>query len=257
MTARPVPADPPTRAEVAVAACADAWRGDGEVLAAAMAPCSVLGARLARATFSPDLLTTDGGALLTREPVPLATGGAPAAEPEAEGWLPFRDHLWLVLHGRRHVMLGASQMDGEGRTNISCIGGWERPTSQLLGVRGCPGNTVRNTVSYWVPRHSRRVFTSKVDMVSGVAAADAHELRRVVTDLAVMDFGGPGRTLRLVSVHPGCTVEQVRDATGFDLALPGGGEAAVAETRRPSAEELRLLREVLDPRGARDREVPG
>ncbi|MDA2812881.1 CoA-transferase [Nocardiopsis sp. RSe5-2] len=241
---------PPTRAEVAVAACADAWRGDGEVLAAAMAPCPALGARLARSTFAPDLLTTDGAAVLTREPVPLGADG------EAEGWLPFRDHLWLVLHGRRHVMLGASQMDAEGRTNISCVGDWERPTAQLLGVRGCPGNTVRNTVSYWVPRHSRRVFTPKVDMVSGVAATDAHELRRVVTDLAVMDFGGPGRTLRLVSVHPGCTVEQVCDATGFDLALPEGGAAAVAGTRRPTGEELRLLRDVLDPGGVRDKEVP-
>ncbi|MFC3998858.1 CoA-transferase subunit beta [Nocardiopsis sediminis] len=241
---------PATRAEVCVAACADAWRGDGEVLAAAMGVCSVLGARLARLTFAPDLLTTDGGALLTREALPW---GASPGQGGVEGWLPFGDHLWLVLHGRRHVMMGASQIDRRGRSNISCIGPWRRPTTQLLGVRGAPGNTIAGPTSYWIPRHGRRVFVPEVDMVSGVAAADAFDLRRVVTDLAVLDFAGPGSTLRLVSVHPGATEEQVRDRTGFDLATPEGG---VGRTRTPGDEELRLLREVLDPAGARDREVP-
>ncbi|WP_017593969.1 CoA-transferase subunit beta [Nocardiopsis potens] len=240
-----------TRAEVCVVACAEAWRGDGEVLAAAMGTCSVLGARLARMTFEPDLLTTDGGALLTREALPLGRAAAPE---ETEGWLPFRDHLWLVLHGRRHVMMGASQLDRYGRSNISAIGPWERPDRQLLGVRGAPGNTRCGPTSYWIPRHSRRVFVPEVDMVSGVSAADAHGLRRVVTDLAVLDFGGPGRTARLVSVHPGTTVREVLDRTGFELAGAGG---EVPVTREPTGEELRLLREVLDPGGLRDREVPG
>ncbi|MFC4565903.1 CoA-transferase subunit beta [Nocardiopsis mangrovi] len=241
---------PATRAEVCVAACADAWRGDGEVLAAAMGVCSVLGARLARLTFSPGLLTTDGGALLTRAALPW---GASPEEGGVEGWLPFHEHLWLVLHGRRHVMMGASQLDRRGRSNISCIGPWQRPATQLLGVRGAPGNTIAGPTSYWIPRHDRRVFVPEVDMVSGVAAADAFDLRRVVTDLAVLDFAGPGRTLRLVSVHPGATEEQVRDLTGFDLATPEGG---AGRTRTPGDEELRLLREVLDPEAARDREVP-
>lgn len=239
-----------TRAEVCVTACADAWRGDGEVLAAAMGICSALGGRLARSTFEPDLLTTDGGPVLSREPVPWGQETAPGG---AEGWLPFRDHLWLVLHGRRHVMMGASQLDRRGRSNISAVGSWEQPDSQLLGVRGAPGNTLCNTTSYWVPRHSRRVFVEEVDVVSGVGTEHAHELRRIVTDLAVMDLGGPGGTVRLVSVHPGVTVEEVRDRTGFDLAVP---EEGVTTTREPGAEELRVLREVLDPGGARDREVP-
>lgn len=241
-----------TRAEVCVAACADAWRDDGEILAAAMGTCSTLGARLARLTFAPDLLTTDGGPLISRDTLPLGRT-ADQSRGEAEGWLPFRDHLWLVLHGRRHVMMGASQLDRHGRSNISCVGDWERPTSQLLGVRGAPGNTLCNSTSYWIPKHSRRVFVDEVDMVSGVSAEDAHDLRRIVTDLAVMDFGGPGRTVRLVSAHPGVTVEEVRDNTGFDLAVPEGG---VSVTREPSDEELRVLREVLDPGALRDRELP-
>ncbi|GAA5061081.1 acyl CoA:acetate/3-ketoacid CoA transferase beta subunit [Thermocatellispora tengchongensis] len=248
-----------TRAEVCVAACAEAWRGDGEVLAAAMGVCSVLGARLARMTFAPDLLTTDGGALLTAAPIPY---GAPPGP--VEGWLPFRDHLWLVLNGRRHVMMGASQIDRHGNTNISAIGPWARPRSQLLGSRGAPGNTICCPTSYWIPRHSTRVFVPEVDMASGVGtdraaalgprAARFHDLRRVVTDLAVLDLGGPGGTMRLLSVHPGVTVDEVVAATGFPLAIGPGG---VPETPEPGEEELRLIRDVLDPGGAREAEVPG
>ncbi|MBG0830273.1 CoA-transferase [Planomonospora sp. ID67723] len=245
-----------TRAEVCVVACAEAWRGDGEILAAAMGTCSALGARLARLTFEPGLLTTDGGALLTAEPVPI---GAPAGP--AEGWLPFRDHLWLVQNGRRHVMMGASQIDRYGNTNISAVGDWARPTSQLLGVRGAPGNTICNPTSYWIPRHSTRVFVPRADVVSGVGhdraaelgarASRFHGLRRVVTGLGVFDFGTPDGAMRLVSVHPGVEVEQVVAATGFELVLDGD----VPQTRLPAEEELRLIREVLDPEGLRDREV--
>ncbi|RJL20684.1 CoA-transferase subunit beta [Bailinhaonella thermotolerans] len=236
-----------TRAEVCVVACAEAWRGDGEVLAAAMGVCSVLGARLARLTFEPGLLTTDGGALLTAEPIPL---GAPAGA--VEGWMPFRDHLWLVLNGRRHVMMGASQIDRHGNTNISAIGPWAKPVSQLLGVRGAPGNTRLNPTSYWIPRHSTRVFVERVDTVSGVGTdRGAHGLRRVVTDLGVFDLGGPGGTMRLLSAHPGVEVAEIIGRTGFALDVP----AEVPETRRPTGEELRLIREVLDPEGRRDREV--
>jgi len=236
-----------TRAEVCVVACAEAWRGDGEVLAAAMGTCSVLGARLARLTFEPGLLTTDGGALLTAEPVPI---GAEAGA--VEGGLPFRDHLWLVAAGRRHVMMGAGQIDARGNTNISVIGDWSRPKSQLLGARGAPGNTRCNPTSYWIPRHSRRVFVTKVDFVSGVGTdRGAFDLRRVVTDLGVFDFAGPDATMRLVSVHPGVTVDHVLAETGFDLCVPDD----VPQTRTPEAEELRLLREFLDPRSLRDREV--
>jgi acyl CoA:acetate/3-ketoacid CoA transferase beta subunit len=246
-----------TRAEVCVAACAEAWRGDGEILAAAMGTCSVLGARLARLTFEPGLLTTDGGALLTSEPIPM---GAPA-EVKAEGWLPFREHLWLVQNGRRHVMMGASQIDKFGNTNISVIGDWERPKSQLLGVRGAPGNTICNPVSYWIPRQSPRVFVEKVDMVSGVGydrarelgpeASRFHGLRRVVTNLGVFDFATPDGRMRLVSVHPGVGIEEVVAATGFQLTLA----PSVPRTRIPNEEELLLIREVLDPRGLRDKEV--
>lgn len=238
------PLHAPTRAEYCVIACAEAWRDNGEVLASPMGLIPSVGARLARLTFSPDLLLTDGEATLVR---PDGT---------TEGWLPYRQHLTLVGGGRRHVMMGASQIDRFGNQNISCIGDWERPKRQLLGVRGAPVNTLNNPTSYWVPRHSRRVFVEQVDMVCGVgydraAGARYHRIPRVVSDLGVFDFATPDHSMRLASLHPGVTVEQVTEATGFDLAVPD----EVPSTREPTAEELRLIREVIDPAGSRAREV--
>jgi acyl CoA:acetate/3-ketoacid CoA transferase beta subunit len=234
----------PSRAEYCVIACAEAWRDDGEVLASPMGLIPSIGARLARLTFAPDLLLTDGEALLVRP------DGTP------EGWLPYREHLAWVTGGRRHVMMGASQIDRFGNQNIACIGDWERPRRQLLGVRGAPVNTLNNPTSYWIPRHSRRVFVERVDMVCGVgydraAGARYHRIPRVVSDLGVFDFATSDRSMRLASLHPGVSVEQVREATGFELTVPD----EVPPTREPTGEELRLIREVVDPSGARAGEV--
>ncbi|MFI5661508.1 CoA-transferase subunit beta [Streptomyces sp. NPDC051684] len=239
-----------TRAEYCVIACAEAWRDNGEVLASPMGLIPSAGARLAKRTFSPGLLLTDGEAMV------VGLDGA------AEGWLPYRQHLTMVTGGKRHVMMGASQLDRFGNQNISCIGDWERPDRQLLGVRGAPVNTLNNPVSYWVPKHSRRVFVEKVDMISGVgydsaaaagpSATRFHRIPRVVTNLAVLDFDTDDHAMRLVSVHPGVSVAEAEEATGFALVLP---EGEVPTTREPTAEELRLIREVIDPDSKRNLEV--
>ena len=232
-----------TRAEVCVVACAEAWRGDGAILASPMGLIPSLGARLARLTFAPDLLLTDGEAYLVD-----AEGGI-------EGWLPYAKVFTMLAAGRRHVMMGAAQIDRYGNQNISAIGDWKRPKAQLLGVRGAPGNTVNHPVSYWIPRHSPRVFTDHVDMVCGVGydrgGPGPRELRMVVTNLAVLDFGTPERVMRLRSVHPGVEVGEVAAATGFPLAVP----EQVPVTRRPTDGELGLIRARLDPGGAREREL--
>ncbi len=247
-----------TRAEVCAAAIADCFAGDGEILGSPMGLLPTLGARLARLTSNPDLLLSDGEALLLGGTPPLG-----ASADVVEGWLPFRAVFDVVAYGKRHVMMGASQVDRHGNQNISCIGDFAKPTRQLLGVRGAPGNTVNNRTSYWVPRHGPRVFVERVDVVSGVgrkraeqagpAATRHHDVHRVVSNLGVFDFGGPGHTLRLLSTHPGVTVDEVRESSACEVVV---GEP-VTDTRQPTLEELVLVREVLDPKGLRDREVPG
>jgi acyl CoA:acetate/3-ketoacid CoA transferase beta subunit len=260
-----------TRAEVCVVAVAEAFRGDGEILASCFGTVPALGARLARLSFAPDLLLTDGIAFLRAdvEPVSRATpAAAPAVEgtgPLAvvEGWLPFRSVFDLLWSGRRHVVMMASQIDRFGNHNFDCIGPHDRPTAQLIGMRGAPGNTIHHPTSYWVPHHDPKVFVERVDVVCGVGydraallgprASRFHEIRRVVSNLGVFDFATPDRRMRLASVHPGVRVEDVVAATGFELALDGD----VPCTRLPTPAELRLLREVLDPAGAAAREVRG
>lgn len=247
-----------TRAEVCAAALADLFEGDGEIMASPMGLLPTLGTRLAKLTHSPDLLLTDGAAMVLGD-VPALGASAEVTE----GWIPFRAVLDVVVpSGKRHVIMGATQIDRHGNQNISCIGEFAQPKRQLLGVRGSPGNTVNNKTSYWVPKHSARTFVEHVDMVSGVgrkraeqagaAATRFHNVHRVVSNLGVFDFHGPDHTLQLVCAHPGVTVEELRAASGCDIHVG----ADVPETRLPSAEELALIREVLDPTNLRDREVP-
>jgi acyl CoA:acetate/3-ketoacid CoA transferase beta subunit len=246
-----------TRADVCAAAVADAFRDDGEIFASPMGTMPMLGVRLAKLTSNPDLVISDGESLFLAGTPPIF-----AAADVVEGWIPFRKVFDVVAHGKRHVMMGATQVDRDGNQNISAIGPFAQPTRQLLGSRGAPGNTVNNRTSYWVPKHSTRVFVEAVDIVSGVgprraaeagpAASRFNDIHRIVTNLGVLDVNGPDHTVRLVSVHPGVTAAEVQEQTGFDL----GDLGDVPETRAPTAEELVLISEVLDPKGYRFKEVP-
>jgi acyl CoA:acetate/3-ketoacid CoA transferase beta subunit len=246
-----------TRAEVCAVACAEVFRGDGEVMASAFGTAPAIGARLARLTFAPDLVLTDGDAALVAGAPPLA--GADGIVLESH--MPYRRVFDVVWSGRRNLIMMASQIDRTGNQNISAIGEWSHPKVQLVGVRGAPGNTVNHSTSYWVPNHSTRSFVEHVDVVSGVGYARAteagpsasrfHEIRRVVSNLGVFDFETPGQQMRLRSVHPGVTLEEVVAATGFELIVPSG----VDETRLPSPEELDLIRTIIDPTALREREV--
>jgi acyl CoA:acetate/3-ketoacid CoA transferase beta subunit len=248
-----------TRAEVCAVAVAECFRGDGTCLANPIGTIPMIGGRLARATFEPDLLMTDGFAML------IANDEATPA-PEArviESWNPYRRMFDVVWSGRRHVMMGATQVDRFGNQNIAALGpDPHAPKVQLLGFRGAPGNLINDTTSYWVPNHSPKVFVENVDLVTGLGydraaelgpeAARFHEVRRVVSNLGVFDFETPDHRMRLRSVHPGVSVDEVVEATGFELAIPDD----VDESRLPTPEELELLREVIDPDGTSAREVP-
>ncbi|HKA93930.1 MAG TPA: CoA-transferase [Acidimicrobiia bacterium] len=248
-----------TRADVCVVAVAEVFRGDGEILANPIGNVPMIGGRLARATFEPDLVMTDGEALLVADVLPVGVDHAPAV---IESWNPYRAMFDVVWSGRRHVMMGASQIDPFGNQNFALIGDAARPKAQLLGLRGAPGNTINDTTSYWIPNHSPKVLVPQVDVVCGVGYDRAaklgpaerrfHHLERVVTNLGVLDFDGPEHRMRLRSVHPGVTVDQVVAATGFELVIPDN----VPESRLPTEDELRLIRDVIDPTDLRSKEVP-
>jgi acyl CoA:acetate/3-ketoacid CoA transferase beta subunit len=246
-----------TLAELCIAACAEAWRGDGEILASPIGVVPRISAGVARLTFEPDLLLTDGQASLMSEPTPI---GAEPDPTRIEGSMTYARVFDAAWFGRRHVMMGAAQIDRFGNTNISCIGDLRRPKKQLLGVRGAPGNSINHACSYWVPAHTRRTFVEHVDMVSGLGyepqrwseiSPAFHEVRYIVTNLAVLDFKGPDHTPRIVSIHPGVSLDEIQENTGFEFAVPDD----LAPTPGPAPEALRLIREVLDPDGRRAGEV--
>lgn len=246
-----------TRAEICAVACAELFRDAGEIMVSPMANMVSVGARLARLTFSPDILLTDGEAQLLADTPALGEAGAPK---NFEGWMPFGRVFETLAWGRRHVVMGANQVDRYGNQNLSAFGPLQHPTRQMFGVRGAPGNAVNHATSYWVGGHSKRVFCDKVDIVCGIGTdkmdADNPAFRfakvyRVVSNLGVFDFEGPGGTMRAVSLHPGVSADEVRENTSFDI----DGLDSAEESRLPTDDELRLIRELIDPKALRDREI--
>lgn len=243
-----------TRAEICVVACAEIFTGAGEIMASPMATTPLIGARLARLTTEPDLLITDGEALIFADTPAVGRSAA------IEGWMPFRKVFDVVASGRRHVVMGANQIDRHGNQNLSAFGPLQHPKRQMFGVRGAPGNTINHPTSYWVAKHTSRVFSESVDIVSGVGYDNVDpdnpayrflDIHRVVTNLGVFDFGGPDHTFRALTLHPGVTADEVAENTGFEVV----GLAEAGETRVPTEEELTLIRETIDPKGLREKEV--
>jgi acyl CoA:acetate/3-ketoacid CoA transferase beta subunit len=214
------------REEHCIVAFAEILRGSGEILVSPFGDVPRKATLLARATFEPDLVLSDGEAM------------ALDAEGRVESWLPFRFIFDLLSAGKRHVIMMPVQIDKAGSMNISCIGPHEKPKVQLIGSRGAPGNTISHATSYWVPQHSPRVFVETVDFISGVGKPLGH-VRSVVSNLGVFDFAGD--RMRLASLHPGVTVDEVQENTGFEVEIADN----LATTRDPTDEELRLIREVL------------
>ncbi|MCP4435463.1 MAG: CoA-transferase [Actinomycetia bacterium] len=256
----------PLRADVCAVAIADAFAGDGERLCNPIGNLPLIGGRLAASTTEPHLAITDGYyTLLDNVPPVGLTEDERRDQRTVAHWNPYREMFGLLWQGKRHVMMGPVQIDRFGNANIAAIGSWSQPKSQMLGFRGAPGNTINHTTSYWVPKHGPRVFVDSVDVVCGVGydraaalgpvASRFHEIRRVVSNLAVIDFESDDAdgipTMRLRSVHPGVSVDEVVEATGCELVVPDD----VAESRGPTPEEGEQI-ERLDPTGLRHREVP-
>lgn len=246
-----------TRDEVCAVAVAECFRDAGEIFVSPMGMIPALGARIAKSTFSPDIVLTDGVSLIVANVMPL---GKSDVKPIIEGAMPFRAVFDTLWSGKRHVMMGATQVDQYGNQNIACIGPFEKPKAQLLGVRGAPGNTINHPTSYWVGNHGPKVFVQNVDVVSGVgydrvaklapASQRFHHIHRIVSNLGVFDFDTSDHRMRLRSVHPGVTVEDVVKNTSFELSIPSDVET----TRLPTDAERQLIRD-LDPHGYAKKEV--
>ena len=228
-------------AELMICANAAAYSDDGEILVTGIGLLPRLAGSLAMKTSNRDIMMTDSEAWLLSEPNPV---GARAADfqQQNETWMGFSRIFDNVWSGKRHITGGPTQIDRFGQANISALGGsYQQPKVQMLGVRGFPGNSISHANTWFVPSHNTRVFVAgECDLVCTIGynpqrlprgyKLDDVDLRLIVSDLCVMDFGGPDHQVRLLSLHPGITAEQVQENTGFDIFIPD----AVATTAAPT-----------------------
>lgn len=250
------PAQDYTLAELCIVACAEAFRDSGEVLATGIGVIPRIAASLAMNSFNPDLMMTDGEAMMVGKPNPLSRDSDYVQA--NENWMGYQRIFDNVWSRKRHAMLGPVQVDRWGQSNTSALGGtYEAPKTQMLGARGFPGNSISHPNSFFVPGHNTRVFVDEeVDFVSSIGynparlpkghSLDDVDIAVIVTDLCVMDFGGPDHQVRLVSLHPGITVAQVVENTGFEINVPD----SVPVTAAPTEEQLAMIAEI-DPNNAR------
>ncbi len=153
--------------------------------------------------------------------------------------------------------LGAAQIDRYGNLNTTVIGSHDKPKARLPGSGGANdlGSLCHKTIT--LMRHDKLRFVDKLDFLttpgylSGPGAREKAGLPaetgpyRVITQLGVLGFDDESKEMMLLSVHPGVTVEDVVENTGFKLIIPDN----VSTTEPPTSDELRLLREEIDPSG--------
>ncbi len=255
------PATDYTLAELCIVAAAGAFSDEGEVLATGIGVIPRLAASLAMKTSNTDLMMTDSESYLLSEPNPLGKRDDDFVQAN-ETWMGFSRIFDNVWSGKRHAMLGPTQIDKYGQSNTSALGGsYQQPKVMMLGARGFPGNSISHPNSFFVPGHSTRVFVEgECDFVSSIGfnparlpkghTLDDIKIGLIVTDLCVLDFGGPDHQMRLVSVHPGVSVAQVEENTGFAIHIPD----LVPVTAAPTDGQLDII-SAMDPHNQRAHQI--
>lgn len=212
-------------------------------------------ANLARRTHAPGVVLVYESGTLGAKPgtLPLSIGdGVLSDTADAVVAVPEVFNYWLQP-GRVHVgFLGAAQIDRFANINTTVIGDYAHPTVRLPGAGGAPEIAASCQEVVVVLRHSRRTFVDPVEFVTsmgfGRGRGDRERLglhgrgpQQVITDLGVLRPDPLTCELTLTHLHPGATVEQVRDATGWDLAVAPD----LALTPTPTGQELAVLRSLL------------
>jgi glutaconate CoA-transferase, subunit B len=234
---------------------------NGEVLAQGInTPLVMAGFILAQMTHAPDVQFASAiGQSMCREWAPLGVGRI------EELWLgKAQMHFGFVVAAADTLprynpkeFFRPAQVDAVGNFNNVAFGqDYAHPRMRLPGTGGIPDVTTYSDQIYlYVPRHSRVTFVEKVDFVSGLGHVPERKRGRgvnyLVSDLGQFDWAN--RRMRLIAYHSGASVELIQKKTGFALEIAPD----LQETPLPTEDELRLLREVIDPLGVRRLEMLG
>ncbi|MCS6817392.1 MAG: hypothetical protein N0A16_00235 [Blastocatellia bacterium] len=252
--------------ELMVVTLARQFRNEDIVLNGTVSFIPVAAILLARATHAPGLTWVAGAVGVDAQPEPIIGNTLdPTMWKRCVMYLS-QEHMWSYVH--RGVLetfcIRGAQIDKYGNVNNTVIGDYARPRVRLPGSAGMGDmGSLDKRIFIWTTTHTPRTFVERVDFRSCAGYLEGGDSRErlglkngpqlVITNLCVMDFEPESKHMRLKSLHPGVTAEEVQVQTGFTLIIPKD----VPQTEPPTVEEIRLLREVIDPYGMRRREFRG
>jgi glutaconate CoA-transferase subunit B len=217
-----------------------------------------LACNLARRTHAPNLVMIYEAGVIGAQParLPLSIGDPTLVSGALAVCSMYDIFAFYLQRGNIDVgFLGGAQIDRFGNINATVIGRYAQPKVRLPGSGGSMEISAWANRCYILTPHQKRRFPEKVDFrtsagfLGGRAERDSAGLRgggpqAVVTDLGILEPDENGE-LTLTALHPGCTAEQARANTGWELKCA----AELRDTAAPGDEELRILREDLDPQG--------
>jgi glutaconate CoA-transferase, subunit B len=246
--------EPATSAEVQTVVAARRLRRARSVFIGVGRPSTA--AILARMVHNPHLVLVYESGTIGAKPyhIPLSIGDGELAETaDAVVSVPEMFNYWIGPGRIEVAFLGAAQVDRHGNLNSTVIGDYAHPKTRLPGAGGAPEIAACCQEVVVIAPHTPRTFVKALDFRTTVGFGDGKGDRErlgfpgrgptaVVTDLGVLEPDPDTRELRLTQIHPGVEVEQVREATGWELAVPGEPE----RTPPPTDEELSALRELLN-----------
>jgi glutaconate CoA-transferase subunit B len=217
-----------------------------------------LACNLARRTHAPNLVMIYEAGVIGAQPahLPLSIGDPTLVSGALSVCSMYDIFAFYLQRGNVDVgFLGGAQIDRYGNINATVIGDYAHPKVRLPGSGGSQEIAAWANRCYVLTPHQKRRFPEKCDFrtsagyLSGRSQRDSARLRgqgpvAVVTDIGILEPDATGE-LVLTALHPGKTADDAKDNTGWDLMIA----TSLRSTESPTEEELRILREELDPQG--------
>lgn len=209
--------------------------------------------RLAQLTHAPNFTLCVGPIIdpkLDSEDIPETNFETDLIEWPCRAQIPAFDMLTEFKGGRMGIgFISAPQIDKYGNTNIVSIGDPKKPKVRLVGALAQTDHMCYAGKTLGVFHHDRRTFIEKVDFITGAGHNNRKDLKGgglkyAYTQFGVMEFDDVTGLMKVKSIHPSSSAEEIRDNTGFDIIIPEN----VPYTVEPTEQELKLIRERIDPK---------
>ncbi len=234
---------------------------NGEIfLQGLSSPLPMVAALVAKKFLAPDAVYINVADSVDPEPecVPFSTASWELTK-NCVSFVDLIDSFDLAQQGKLGlIFLGGAQIDKYGNTNLSVIGDYYKPKVRLPG--GAASSylcAIAQRTVLWTTNQTKRVFVEKVDFITGQGYLEGYDTRKklgmpgngpakVITNLGVYDFDEESKQMRLHSIHPGVTIEKIKENTGFDLIIPEN----LKETETPPDEVIEYMNRI-DPNNVR------